>query len=101
MTIGYVFKKVLEVQDSQQLWVHIPKTYSKKEETDKFIITIPVDATPLAVYMDKPEPQQFSPQDFAGYLLPGKYSVSKPRESPTFKDAYWVKVNFRRSNKGG
>ncbi len=101
MTIGYVFKKASDLQYSQQLWVHVPKTYLKKEETDKFIMTIPGDATPLAVYMDKPESKELSPQDFAGYLLPGKYSVFKPTESKTFKDARWVKVNFSLEKKGG
>lgn len=100
-TIGYVFKKASDLQYSQQLWVHVPKAYLYKEETDKFIMTIPDDATPLALYIDKPEPEDLSPQDFAGYLLPGKYSVFKPRNSKTFNDARWVKVNFSLENKGG
>jgi hypothetical protein len=100
--IGYLFKKPSEQDNSQSLWVHVPKAYLKKiQETDKFIMTIPDDATPLALYIDKPKPQDLSPQDFAGYLLPGKYSVFQPTESKTFNDARWVKVNFRLENKGG
>lgn len=100
--IGYLFKKPSEQDNSQSLWVHVPKAYLNKiEETDRFIMTIPVDATPLPLYIDKPEPKFLSPQDFAGYLLPAQYSVFQPIESRTFKDARWVKVNFRWENKGG
>jgi hypothetical protein len=100
-TIGYVWKKASELE-SLQLWVHVPKAYLEKiKETDKFTMTIPVEATPLALYIDKPAPQDLSPQDFAGYLLPAQYSVVQPIESRTFKDARWVKVNFRWENKGG
>jgi len=101
-TIGFVLKKASELESLQQLWVHVPKAYLEKiGETDKFIMTIPIDATPLALYIDKPEPQDLLPQDFAGYLLPGKYLVFKPTESRTFKYPRWVKVNFRLENKGG
>jgi hypothetical protein len=100
-TIGYVWKKASELE-SLQLWVHVPKAYLEKiKETDKFTMTIPVEATPLALYIDKPAPQDLSPQDFAGYLLPAQYSVVQPIESRTFKEARWVKVNFRWENKGG
>lgn len=100
-TIGYVWKKASELK-SLQLWVHVPKAYLEKiKETDKFTMTIPVEATPLALYIDKPAPQNLSPQDFAGYLLPAQYSVVQPIDSITFKDALWVKVNFRLENKGG
>ncbi|MEG4287049.1 protein phosphatase 2C domain-containing protein [Microcoleus sp. A006_D1] len=100
--IGYLLKKPSELENSQSLWVHIPKAYLyKTEETDRFIMTIPADATPLALYIDKPAPKDISPQDFAGYLLPAQYSVFQPIDSRTFKDARWVKVNFRWENKGG
>jgi len=95
--IGYVFKKQFELENSQSLWVHVPRAYLEKtEETDQFIMTIPVNAKPLALYIDKAAPKVLSPQDFVGYLLPGKnYSVFESIESKTFKEARWVKVNFR------
>jgi hypothetical protein len=101
VTIGYVFKKASELE-SFQLWVQVTKDYLfKTEKADQYIMIIPLNATPLPLYIDKPEPKYLSPQDFAGYLLPGKYSVFQPKESRIFKDTHWVKINFRFKNKGG
>lgn len=99
--IGDVFQqKEPELKSSLHLWVHTPENYIREIESGKFILTIPDEATPLALYMGKPKPQNLSPQDFAGNLLPGKYSVFDPRDSKTFDRSRWVKIKFRLEKRG-
>jgi len=96
--IGYLWKKQPESENSKELWVLVPLAYIKYvAKTNGEELVIPNDSTPLPLFKSTPEPKNISLEegDFVGYLLPGKYALSQlKKESKTFPNAWWVKIEF-------
>ncbi|MBC6481069.1 MAG: hypothetical protein GDA56_28170 [Hormoscilla sp. GM7CHS1pb] len=96
--IGYLWEKPSKT-DSLELWVwvHTPRSYifGAAEREEKFL-KIPDNSKPLPLYINKPTPQELSAEDFAGYLLPGEHFPGlKPKDSPTFNEARWLKIKYK------
>lgn len=90
--IGYLLKKP-SGSESLQLLVLTPLSYINEQEKK---LTIPAKSQLLPIFIYKPELKELLPEDFLGYLLPGNYStLDKPKDSKTFKDARWVKIQVR------
>jgi len=90
--IGYLLRKP-SGSESLQLLVLTPRSYINEQEQK---ITIPAKSQLLPIFIYKPQLKELLPEDFLGYLLPGNYlTPEKPKNSTTFKDARWVKIQVR------
>lgn len=91
--VGYLLDN-LSGAEKLELWVYTKKEYISSEKR-KFVMKIPARSRGVPLYINKPKSQEL-PEDFVGYLLPGKYFASEtPKNSETFKDARWVKIQVR------
>ncbi|MFB2973445.1 hypothetical protein ACE1CD_31160 [Aerosakkonema sp. BLCC-F183] len=88
--IGYLLKKP-SGSESLQLLVLTPRSYINTQDKKLNISA----KQPVPIFMYKPQLQELLPQDFLGYLLPGNYLALETKESSTFKDGQWVKIQVK------